>query len=469
MDDFVLEIVDIVKKAINDPEINLNEELKHYHEKDIADAYLELNKEEQDYFRDHIDEQLLSDIFAYFAEENIEAIEELPSDEIADIVELMDADDAKDVLDELNEDKQDEVMDLIEGEIKEDLELINSFNEDEIGSLMTTNYIDIRSDLTIKDAMRRLIKMAKDNDNVKTLIAVNKDNEYLGTVDLKDLIKARAKDDLETIIRQNTPFLYANDLIDDSIEKIIDYNMDIIPVISEKNKLLGVLTSSDVVELVDDTLSEDYAKLAGMSEESDLNESLFQSIKKRIPWLMILLILSICVSMLISCFEHIVATIATIMFFQSLVLDMAGNVGTQSLAVTVRVISNSEISKKEERKLIFKEIRVGFLNGLILAVVSFVVVLLFLLAKSNISHDEIIAGNGFNIYDCLKVCGTTSIALVAAMTLSSLFGTVVPIVLRKMKIDPAAASGPFITTLNDCIGVLCYYTLALLMFMAILL
>lgn len=465
MDNYVLEIIDIVKKAINDPNINLDEELRHYHEKDIADAYLELSKEEQDYFRDHIDEQFLSDIFAYFAEENIEAIEELPSEKIADIVELMDADDAKDVLDELDEDKQDEVLDLMEGEIKEDLELINSFNDDEIGSLMTTNYIDIRSDLTIKDAMRRVIKMAKENDNVKTLIAVDRDNEYLGTVDLKDLIKARAKDDLESIIRQNTPFLYAHDLIDDSIEKIIDYNMDMIPVIDEKKKLLGVLTSSDVVELVDDTLSEDYAKLAGLSEESDLNESLFSSVKKRIPWLIVLIILSIGVSMVISLFENVVATIATIMFFQSLVLDMAGNVGTQSLAVTVRVISNSEISKKDEKKLIFKEIRVGFLNGLILAVVSFIVVLSFLCIK----HEEIITGNGFNIFDCLKVCGTTSLALVTAMTLSSLFGTIVPIVLRKLKIDPAAASGPFITTLNDCIAVVCYYSLALLMFMAILL
>ncbi len=465
MDNFVLEIINIVKEAINNPDINLDEELKHYHEKDIADAYLELSKEEQDYFRDHIDEQLLSDIFAYFAEENIEAIEELPSEEIADIVELMDADDAKDVLDELDEDKQDEVLDLMEGEIKEDLQLINSFNDDEIGSLMTTNYIDIRSDLTIKDAMRRVIKMAKENDNVRTLIAVNKENEYLGTVDLKDLIKARAKDDLETIIRQNTPFLYANDLIDDSIEKIIDYNMDMIPVIDENKKLLGALTSSDVVELVDDTLSEDYAKLAGLSSEDDLDESLFSSVKKRIPWLIVLIILSIGVSMVISLFENVVATIATIMFFQSLVLDMAGNVGTQSLAVTVRVISNSEISKKDEKKLIFKEIRVGFLNGLILAVVSFIVVLSFLCIK----HEEIITGNGFNIYDCLKVCGTTSLALVTAMTLSSLFGTVVPIVLRKLKVDPAAASGPFITTLNDCIAVVCYYSLALLMFMAILL
>ncbi len=465
MDNYVLEIIDIVKKAINDPEISLDLELKHYHEKDIADAYLELNKEEQEFFRDHIDEQLLSDIFAYFAEENIEAIEELPTEEIADIVELMDADDAKDVLDELDEEKQDEVLDLMEGEIKEDLQLINSFNDDEIGSLMTTNYIDIRSDLSVKDAMRRVIKMAKENDNVKTLIAVNKDNEYLGTIDLKDLIKARAKDDIDSIIRQNTPYLYATDLIDDSIEKIIDYSMDIIPVTDENKHLLGVLTSSDVVELVDDTLSEDYAKLAGMSSESDLDESLFSSVKKRIPWLMILVVLSILVSILISCFEGVVAKIATIMFFQSLVLDMAGNVGTQSLAVTVRVIANSDVSKKEEKKLIFKEIRVGFTNGLILATVSFVSILAFLAIK----HEEIITGNGFNIYDCLKVSATASIALVAAMTLSSLFGTLVPIVLRKMKVDPAAASGPFITTLNDCIAVLCYYTLALLMFMTILL
>ncbi len=458
--DFINEIKQLIEKAYNDNTINLTEELKHYHEKDIADAYLELDKEKQDYFRDHIDEQLLSNIFSYFAEENIDVIEELPNEEIADIVELMDVDDAKDVLDELDEEKQDEVKELMEGEIKDDLKLVDSFEPEEIGSIMTTNYISVTTDLTIKEAMKEVVNQAGDNDNITTIVAVEKNDKFVGTIDIVDIIRGKQTDSVETIIRHNTPYIYAHELISDSLEKLREYNLDITPVLDHGDHLLGVITSDDLVNIVDEELGEDYAKLAGLSSESDLDEPIRTSVKKRIPWLIILLLLGLGVSVLISGFENVISTITVVMFFQSLILGMAGNVGTQSLAVTVRVISDTDLTKKESAKLIFKELKVGFANGFILSVISFVCVFLFLLIK----HNGITEGVAFSMADTLKLTMSVSLSLILAMTLSSLFGTTVPILLKKCKVDPATASGPFITTINDCVAVLCYYGLVLILF-----
>ena len=460
MMDFINEIKELILKAYNDHSINLTEELKHYHEKDIADAYLELDKEVQDYFRDNIDEQLLSDIFSYFAEENIEVIEELPNEEIADIVELMDVDDAKDVLDELDEEKQDEVKELIEGEIKEDLKLVDSFEEDEIGSIMTTNYISVTTDLTIKEAMKEVVNQAGDNDNITTILAVEPNDKFVGSIDIVDIIRGKQTDLVETIVRHNTPYIYAHELISDSLEKLREYNLDITPVLDHGDHLLGVITSDDLVNIVDEELGEDYAKLAGLSEESDLDEPIRTSVKKRIPWLIILLLLGLGISVLISLFDGVIETVTAVMFFQSLILGMAGNVGTQSLAVTVRVISDTDLTKKESAKLIFKELRVGFINGLILSIISFGSVFLFLFLK----HKGIKVGLDYSTMDTLKMSISVSVSLIAAMTLSSLFGTTVPILLKKCKVDPATASGPFITTINDCIAVICYYGLVLILF-----
>ena len=458
--DFIKEIIELINNASTNPEINLNEELKHYHDKDIADAYLELDKDKQEFFRNAVDEQKLSDIFSYFAEENIDAIEELPSEEIADIVELMDVDDAKDVLDELDVDKQDEIKELMEGEIKEDLKLIDSFEKDEIGSIMTTNYISVTTDLTIKEAMKEVVNQAGDNDNITTILAVEKNDKFVGSIDIVDIIRGKQTDSVETIVRHNTPFVYAHELISDSLEKLREYNLDITPVLDHGDRLLGVITSDDLVNIVDEELGEDYAKLAGLSEESDLDEPIRISVKKRIPWLIILLLLGIGVSILISGFENVIETITVVMFFQSLILGMAGNVGTQSLAVTVRVISDTDLTKKESAKLIFKELKVGFTNGLILSIISFACVFLFLLIK----HNGIAEGLAFSMTDTLKISLSVSLSLVLAMTLSSLFGTTVPMLLKKCKVDPATASGPFITTINDCIAVLCYYGLVLILF-----
>ena len=221
--------------------------------------------------------------------------------------------------------------------------------------------------------------------------------------------------------------------------------------LDEENRMLGVVTAQSLIQTVDDALSEDYARLAGLSAEEDLNETLAQSVRKRLPWLLVLLGLGMVVSSVVGLFESVVAQLTLIVCFQSLVLDMAGNVGTQSLAVTIRVLKDSETTGTQKRKLVWKEARVGLMNGAILGAASFALIGAYLLLRGEA------ALMAFGVSGCI------GIALIAAMLLSSISGTVIPIFFKKIGVDPAVASGPLITTVNDLVAVVSYYGLTWLL------
>ena len=237
----------------------------------------------------------------------------------------------------------------------------------------------------------------------------------------------------------------------------MDYAEDSIPVLNDKNEILGVITAQDLVEVVDDEMSEDYAMFAGMSEEADLEEGLLESMKKRLPWLIALLALSLGVSTVVGMFEQVVAHLAIIVSFQTLILGMSGNVGTQSLAVTIRVLMDENLEAGQKVGLIFKEMRVGFSNGLILGALSFCFIGAYVCLIKGKSPEY-----AFAISACV------GIALLMAMTISSLVGTIVPIFFNKIHIDPAVASGPLITTVNDLVGVVTYYGVAWLLLINVL-
>ena len=236
-----------------------------------------------------------------------------------------------------------------------------------------------------------------------------------------------------------------------------EYSEDSIPVLDADNRLKGVLTSQDITQLVDDEMGEDYARLAGLSAEEDLKEPLKRSIGKRLPWLMVLLGLGLVVSSVVGMFEHVVAHLTLIVSFQSLILDMAGNVGTQSLAVTIRVLMDEQISGRQKLFLIGKEARVGLVNGLILGTLSVVCIGLYLVALK-----------GQTVMMAFSVSLCTGIALVVSILLSSICGTAVPLAFKKMNVDPAVASGPLITTINDLVAVVSYYGLAWLLLIRVL-
>ena len=440
----------------------IKEELENYHDSDIAEVICYLTEEERKKLYRILGKERVSNVFTYL--ENVEDyIAELENETAADLIELMDADDALDVLQELEEEDKKQITSLMEKDALEDVRLLASFEDDQIGSKMTTNYIIVKKNDTIKSAMKHLIKYSKENDNIYTLFVKDENGKFYGSIDLKDLIRAREDDNLEDIIHTQYPYVYSTELIEDCINDLKDASLDLYPVLNEKDELIGVITQDDLVEVVEDELTEDYAKLAGLNEAEEIDEPVFKSVKKRIVWLVCLLILGMFISLVVSQFETVIDGIPMIVFFQSVILGMSGNAGTQSLAVTIRGLMDEDLSRKKIAKMVFKEVRVGLTNGLILSIISFGAVSLFLYVRNTP-----ILGETLRINDLLLIAGCVSGALIPAFILSSFIGCIVPIIFKKIKIDPAVASGPLITTLNDIVGIVSYYGLAMLLFRSVL-
>ncbi len=448
---YVQEILDIIHSGL--PQAELAEKLSDYHENDLADALTDLTAEERRKLYAILGVEQVAEIFSYLDDAE-PYLKELPPEEAAQVVSHMDSDDAVDALDDLEEEDKEKIvhqMDKVDKDAADDVKLLLSYDEDEIGSCMTTNYICIRKEMTIRQAMSELVKQAGENDNISTLYVVDENEHFYGAIDLKDLIVARADDSLEKLIARSYPYVTDHEKISDCIDRIVDYAERSLPVLNESGKLLGIITSADVVELVDDQMGDDYAKLGGLTSEEDLNEGVFQSVKKRLPWLVALLFLGMLVSSVVGAFESVVAVLPIVICFQSMVLDMAGNVGTQSLAVTIRVLVDENLTTSKKLHLLFKEMRVGLVNGALLAVMA-----LGFLGVYIHFFKAYAWGQAFLLSGCV------GISLIVAMVISSLVGTVIPMLFHKIHIDPAVASGPLITTINDLVAVVVYYGLAMI-------
>ncbi len=443
---YVQELVDIIRSGL--PENELVERISDYHDNDIADALTKLDKEERVKVYYAMGAERMAEIFAYLDDAE-DYLRELPMESVARVISEMDSDDAVDVLEDMDDTTRHRIVEMLDEDAGDDVRLLLSYDDDEIGSCMTTNFIVIHNNLTIKQAMHELVKQAGDNDNISTIYVIDDNDKFYGAIDLKDLIVARENDNLEDLISRSYPYVRTREKISECIEELKDYAEDSIPVLLENGKIAGIITAQDIVEAVDDEMGEDYAKLAGLTSEEDLNESTLLSMKKRLPWLIILLFLGMGVSSVVGIFEEVVAVLPVVMCFQSLILDMAGNVGTQSLAVTIRVLMDENLTVAQKLKLVVKEMKTGFLNGVCLAVMSFLFLGLYIhfFRKYDIGHSFLIAA-------CVGA------ALIVAMVISSLVGTVIPIFFKKIKVDPAVASGPLITTVNDLVAVVVYYGLA---------
>lgn len=439
------DIVKLIKGPLT-PKMK-QQNLLSYHEKDISDALCLLSVDDRKHLYTLLHAEWIAEILEYSDDSTI-YLNEIPIQKRMAVLSHFETVEMLDYIREMDKDSRDIILDLLDSEKKREFLLLNSFNEDEIGSKMTSNYVVIDFGISVKEAMSSLIRQANDNDNISTIYVLDKNQIFLGAIDLKDLIIAREGTDLEKIITTSYPYVYATEQIEDCLSRIKDYSEDSIPVLDNENKLIGVLTSQTIMELVDDEMSEDYAKFAGLSSEEDLNEPLRKSIMKRLPWLMVLLVLGMFVSSIVGVFEKVVAQLPLIIAFQSLILDMAGNVGTQSLAVTIRVLVDENIGKKQKFFLVCKETRIGFVNGMILGILSFVMVGVYL---------ALLKSQTVNMAFSISAC--TGIALLVSMILSSMSGTLIPLMFIKMKIDPAVASGPLITTINDLVAVITYYCL----------
>lgn len=433
----------------------ISKRLRAYHEKDIALALPLLEKEERIRLFHALPSKKLAAVLEC-SDNSVDYFSLLSVRQRADVLSCMEVSDAAELLSRLTGAQRSALLDLLEPDVRREIELIRSFSADEIGGRMSTNFVSIPDTASVKEAMSELIRQAADNDNVSTLYLVNQSGVFCGVVDLKDLIVAREGTPLSAITTVSYPYLHARSSVEDCIPLLSNYAEASIPVLDNENKLLGVVTAQDFAEILDDELGDDYAKLGGLSAEEDLAEPVVQSVKKRMPWLCVLLALGLGVSATVGLFESIVAQLPIVMCFQSLILDMAGNVGTQSLAVAIRVLMDAQIGRKQKRTLVQKEARVGLTNGCILGVLSFAAIGGYLCLIDNAPLFS------------FAVSGCLGLAMALAMVVSSLTGVLIPIFFMRVGVDPAVASGPLITTVNDLTAVVSYYGLSWLILLNLL-
>lgn len=437
----------------NDTPKLLQARLEDYHGSDIAEVMPHLSLPERRKLYRVSTAEMLSDVLEHLDEDEAgTCLTEMDFQKAVSVTGCLETDTAVSILHGLDRDRRELLIDALPPDVQKEIRLIASFDADEIGSRITTNCIVLRESLAVPAAMDALVDQARDNDNISTLFVVDDSEAFCGAVGLRDLITARRTDGLRDLIVTSFPYVYANERIDECIERLKDYSENAIPVLDNANRLLGVITARSIIEAVDDELGEDYAMLAGLTAEEDLREPLRLSMRKRLPWLLVLLVLGLVVSSVVGAFEAVVARLTLIMAFQSLILDMAGNVGTQSLAVTIRVLMDERLTFGQKLRFVGKEIRVGLCNGLVLGLLSFLLVGLYIcLVKGR--------PPAFSY----AVSGCIGLSLLAAMLVSSAVGTLTPLFFKKLKVDPAVASGPLITTVNDLVAVVVYYGLSWLL------
>lgn len=443
---------DIIKLIEN---VNNKEELKemliNYHKYDLAQIIKEVEIDKKKLIISLYDEETLAEILSYLEDDEVSSIlEEIDLTKAASIINEMEIDDASDVLDEISKDKASIIIPLLDEEVQTDLEEITKYEEKTAGSVMNLNYLEIIDDYDVKDAMKVLISNAPNVEVINTLIVVDKEKKLVGTLDFKKLISTKSPCLIKDIMLKHFESVEASDLVEVAIKKINDYDLYLVPV-TENKVMKGIITIDDAFDETVDAALDDYAKLAGLTEDEETDETVKESIKKRIPWLIILLFLDFGVSFVISIFSKVIIAIPLLAFFQAAVLGLAGNAGTQSLAIVIRKIGENEL---EENKLIFKhlfkEMILGFIIGILLGITSFIIVVGMLYLKKEVEIEP------------YKIGLVLSISITLAVSVSNLFGALIPIIFYKCKADPAVASGPFITTINDIIVVILYFGIALI-------
>lgn len=447
------ELLKLIEEAIknSDYKDKIKTIFQDYHPYDIASIFEELDDQTRQAFYESLSEEELADIFEYLDEEKAaEYIKEMSYARGASVLNEMEVDDAVDVLNELEEDDEaDKYLEQMDQEDAAELNYLKEQEEDSAGSIMTTNFISFLTGMDVKEAMKKLGYEADKSEIIDPLFVCDNDDKLIGVLSLKDLIIARTPKTIDNVMDPN--FIYG-DINEDKISiatKISNYDLYALPIL-DNGKLVGIVTMDDALDVASESIVEDYAKLSATDIDNEAEQPIWKNILKRLPWLVVLLIFSLLISNITEKFEGIIRSITILWFFNTMILDMAGNAGTQSLAVSVRHIGRNDIKKgKDAFKYIAREFLVTAINALVLGVISFGVTSLFIIVlKYNQSVNV--------IWTALVIASSLSITLIV----TGLLGTLIPLFMNKIKIDPAVASGPLITTLNDVIAMLIYFGLA---------
>ena len=437
-DELISKILDFINLS---DDKSILETFSKYHHADIAEIIEELNSEEATYIIKLLDSEKTSDVLMELDDDYREKIlKNLSIKEIAEEVEELDSDDATDIISELPEEKQKKVISkIIDAEHKADIKELLKYDEDSAGGLMAKELIKVNENWTVTRCVKEMRSQASEVTRVHSVYVVDNYDILLGRLSLKDLLVANPKSKIKSIFKKNVDHVYDTDSAELVASTMQKYDLGAIPVVNKNKRLLGRITIDDIVDLIKEEAEEDYQLAAGILQDVDVDDSIFELTKARLPWLIVGLIGGIGAAFVMVGFDEILVKNEILFYFTPLIAAMAGNVGVQSSAIIVQGLANDDIRGSINNRL-FKETLLSILNGVILAGLLFLFIYFW---KGKID-----------------IALALSVALVAVVIVAGIIGTFIPLFLNKRGIDPAIATGPFITTSNDIFGILIYFMVA---------
>lgn len=448
------EIKDKVREDVYDEEL-LNRLLDENDIDQFRDEFLSMhNYEQSEYFED-TDENNRQKIFEFLSPKEVanffdqldiddedyeELFDKINANYASHVLEEMSYDNSVDIINKLSKPKVASLLTLMDKDEANEIKALLHYEEDTAGGIMTTEYISLKTTTPVKEALMHVKEQAPDAETIYVIFAVNEAGQLVGVLSLRDLITAENDSYIEDVMSERVISVNVADDQEDVAQVIRDYDFIAVPVVDYQTHLLGIITIDDILDVMDEEASEDYSRLAGVSDIDSTSDSVIKTASKRLPWLIVLTFLGMITATILGSFEDTLSQVALLAAFIPIISGMSGNSGTQSLAVSVRNISTGEINEQSKFKLALREAGSGFLSGLVCSVVLFLIIVV-------IYRQPLLA---------LIVGGS----LTCAMTVGTLVGSMIPLIMNKFKIDPAVASGPFITTINDIVSMLIYFGLA---------
>lgn len=442
------EYLETLQNAIEVEDAKVIKELtKDLHAVELADIFDELSIEKARIIYIHLSQEIAADVLVELEEDVRERfLKYLSVEEIATVfIHNMDSDDAADIIGELSEEKQAEVLSQIQDiEQAGDIVDLLSYDQDTAGGLMAKELIAVNENLSVTACLDEIRKQASEVDEIYFIYMVDDDGMLTGTLPLKQLLLTNGESKIKNICDSNV-ISVKTDTESETVAQVMEkYDLVALPVVDSIGRLKGRITIDDVVDVIREEAEKDYQMISGISGDVEASDTVIQLTKARIPWLLIGLVGGVFGAMIIGVFENSLVKFPEIALFIPLIAAMAGNVGIQSSSIIVQGLANNSLGLDTTSQKLVKELSVALLNGIILSTILFLFNLLF--------------------SDSFALTLTVSISLLAVILFASLFGTFVPLALNRFKIDPALATGPFITTTNDVIGMFIYFGIGKLIF-----
>ncbi|WP_412468987.1 magnesium transporter [Pedobacter sp. KLB.chiD] len=431
-----------VKNAILAGDETLKIVLEEYHASEIAILFERLDKSEQRHIINLLPAEIASEIISEMDEESHpeELLFELHPDKRTEIVEELDYDDATDIISQLEDHEQKEILEDLTEDHASEIRNLLTYDEKTAGGLMNTELICVNINLTKKDAIDEIIRQSEEMEEFYTIYVVDDEKIFKGIVSLKDIIKAKHNAKITELVKDDAVYVHPDTDQEEVASLISQYNLTSIPVIDDHQKLLGRVTFDDVIDVMEAESTEDILKISGVSEDEELSGNWVEAVKSRLPWLIINLGTAFLASSVVRYFDPTIKLIPSLAAYMTIIAGMGGNAATQALAVTVRRISLYDLTDKQAYRTVLKEFTVGLINGAANGLIVFIFAFFF---------------DGNPMLGLVIFLAMTGNLIIAGIT-----GAGIPLILKRVGIDPAIASSIIITTFTDVFGFLLILGLA---------